>query len=119
MSNIESPTGIELDPEPPPTVRLSKRAGVAVLLVLAIVFALIGYGVVTRGHRSLQVGHQLDESKRVTAATDAGKVVAAQIPAGAVPSAGGLRAPHETEELQAPAPDHAGRPVVSGSGYVP
>ena len=45
MKEIESPTGIDLEPEPPRAVRVSKRAGLVVLLVVAIVIALIGFGV--------------------------------------------------------------------------
>lgn len=56
MKEIESPTGIDLNPDPPPVVRLSKRAGAIVLSVVAVVLALIGYGVLTRNHRSLQIG---------------------------------------------------------------
>lgn len=81
MSEIHSPTGIDLNPDPPPVVRLSRRAGAIVLLIVAVVMALIGYGVLTRNQRSLQIGFQMDETKGVTAATDAGKVVAAQVPA--------------------------------------
>ncbi len=77
---IESPTGIDLEPEPPRAVRVSKRAGLVVLLV-AIVIALIGFGVLTRNQRSLRIGFQFDETKGITAATDAGKVVSAQVPA--------------------------------------
>ena len=34
---IESPSGLELHPEPPPTARISKKVGVAVLGVVVVV----------------------------------------------------------------------------------
>src|SRR5258708_40001452 len=80
VREIESPSGLDLHPQPPSPVRLSKRAGILVLVVVFAVAALVGYGIVTRSNRSFQAGFHPDDSKGVTAATDAGKVIAAQIP---------------------------------------
>lgn len=80
VKDIDSPTGIDLNPEPPSPVRLSKRAGMVALFVVFLVVALIGYGIYTRGQKQFQVGFQPDESRGITAATDAGKLVAAQVP---------------------------------------
>ena len=80
VKDIESPSGIDLNPEPPSPVRLSKRAGMVALFVVFIVVALIGYGIYTRGQKQFQVGFQPDDSRGITAATDAGKLVAAQVP---------------------------------------
>ncbi|MFN7611375.1 MAG: TrbI/VirB10 family protein [bacterium] len=80
VKDIDSPSGIDLNPEPPSPVRLSKRAGVVALFVVFVVVALIGYGIYTRGQKQFQVGFQPDESRGITAATDAGKLVAAQVP---------------------------------------
>jgi type IV secretory pathway VirB10-like protein len=80
VKDIDSPSGIDLNPEPPSPVRLSKRAGMVALFVVFVVVALIGYGVYTRGQKQFQVGFQPDESRGITAATDAGKLVAAQVP---------------------------------------
>ena len=79
VKEIESPTGLDLYPEPPGAVRLSKRAGIFGLTIVATVVAMIGYGVITRKQRALQMV-RLDDTKNLTAATDAGKVVAAQVP---------------------------------------
>jgi len=80
VKDIDSPSGLDLNPEPPSPVRLSKRAGIVALIVVFIVVALIGYGIYTRGQRQFQVGFQPDETRGITAATDAGKIVAAQVP---------------------------------------
>ena len=79
VKEIESPSGLDLHPQPPSPVRLSKRAGILVLVVVFAVAALVGYGIVTRGNRSFQTGFHPDDAKGLTAATDAGKVIAAQI----------------------------------------
>jgi type IV secretion system protein TrbI len=80
VKDIDSPSGIDLNPEPPSPVRLSKRAGMLALFVVFVVVALIGYGIYTRGQKQFQVGFQPNESRGITAATDAGKLVAAQVP---------------------------------------
>ncbi|MBN9657134.1 MAG: hypothetical protein J0H49_03095 [Acidobacteria bacterium] len=80
VKDIDSPSGLDLNPEPPSPVRLSKRAGIVALLVVFVVVALIGYGIYARGQKQFQVGFQPDESRGITAATDAGKIVAAQVP---------------------------------------
>jgi type IV secretory pathway VirB10-like protein len=80
VKDIDSPSGLDVNPEPPSPVRLSKRAGIVALAVVFVVVALIGYGVYTRGQKQFQVGFQPDETRGITAATDAGKIVAAQVP---------------------------------------
>ncbi len=77
---LESPSGIDLYPTPPAAVRLSRRAGVLALIVVCGVVALIGYGVITRRERSVELV-QLDGTKSVTAATEVGKTIAAEVPA--------------------------------------
>lgn len=85
VKDIDSPSGLDLNPEPPTPIRLSKRAGILALFIVFVVLALIGYGMFTRGNRSFQVGFHPDETKGLTAATDAGKVVAASVPNRPVP----------------------------------
>ena len=100
---IESPSGIDLHPEPPSAVRLSKRAGILALVVAFAVAASVGYGIVTRSGRSLQMGFQADDSKGLTAATDAGKVIAAQIPNRAAGTRGAAgRSAVQPDDLQPP-----------------
>ena len=80
MNDIDSPTGIDLRPEPPNPVRLSKRAGLIVLVVVTAVVGLVGYGIATRRQRTAAAMERADPT-RLTAASDAGKVIAAEIPA--------------------------------------
>jgi type IV secretory pathway VirB10-like protein len=79
VPEIESPTGIELDPEPPNAVRLSKRAGILALAVVGIVAAMIGYGIFSRKDRTIGL-LKPDDLKGLTAAIDAGKIVASKVP---------------------------------------
>src|SRR5215471_18732954 len=98
MSDIVSPSGLDLSPKPPNPVRVSKRAGFLFLGVGAIVAALIVYGIATRGNRQLKLV-QADETKSMTAATDAGRIISSKI--AARPS---LREGVATEELSSDAP---------------
>lgn len=79
VKDIESPNGLDLRPAPPDAVRLSKRAGIAALLTVTAVVALVGYGVVTRCDRTMRLADPAD-NRGLTAATEAGKVVAAAVP---------------------------------------
>lgn len=80
VRDIDSPAGIDLNPEPPSPVRLSKRAGILALVIVFVVVAQIGYGIYSRGRAQYQVAVPPEEARGVTAATEAGKLVAAQIP---------------------------------------
>jgi len=105
---IQSPSGLDLNPQPPSAVRLSRRAGILALLVVVAVVASVGYGIMTRSGRTFQTGYGGDNSKGLTAATDAGKVIAAQIPNSAVVMGG------NTERLAASA-DRLQPPGQTGS----
>lgn len=96
VPEIESPTGIELDPEPPTAVRLSKRAGILALTVVGVVAALIGYGIFSRKDRT--IGLKPDDLKGLTAAIDAGKIVASKVPERS------LAGEDEEQELRPPEP---------------
>ncbi len=102
VKEIQSPSGLDLNPPPPSSVRLSKRAGVLAFALVFAVVAAVGYGVVTRSGRSIEAGFQPAEAK-LTAATDAGKVIAAQIPTSArVTGAIADHGPGQPEELKPP-----------------
>ncbi len=81
---IDSPGGLDLHPAPEPVVRVSKRAGIAVLCVLAVVLALIAFGIYKRQQRQFRSPFRAKEEKTVSAATAAGKEIASEIPAGVV-----------------------------------
>lgn len=113
VKEIQSPSGLDLNPKPPSSVRLSKRAGVLAFGVVFAVVAAVGYGIVTRSGRPIEAGFQPTEAK-LTAATDAGKVIAAQIPTSARVTGGAAdRAPAQQAELRPP-----GQAPSSSSGNV-
>jgi type IV secretion system protein TrbI len=127
VKEIESPTGLDLHPQPPSPVRLSKRAGILALVVVFAVAALVGYGIVTRSNRTFQTGFHPDDAKGLTAATDAGKVIAAQIPNRAGIAGGSAdRQPAQPDQLrslgQAPVPpggDPSGQRMYAPASYPP
>lgn len=112
MKDIDSPSGIDLRPEPPNPVRLSKRAGIIGVVIVTIVFGLVGYGIATRRQRTAAAIERSDPSK-LTAASDAGKAIAAEVPARVISGAGPVPAP--PVELQIPERP-AGPSMNSGGG---
>ena len=102
LKEIRSPSGLDLNPDPPSPMRLSKRAGIAVFVLVFVVVALIGYGIVTRRSRSLEIGFQKDDPRSLTAATDTGAAIAAQVP-DRFRSIGDAQ-PESAEALHAPGP---------------
>ncbi len=60
---MESPAGLELHPEPPPSARISKKVGVAVLGVVVLVGVLVVYGLYARREQQ-QVAQTKNEEKR-------------------------------------------------------
>ncbi len=122
VKEIDSPSGLDLNPPPPSPVRLSKRAGMLVLAVVFAVAALLGYGIISRSHRQLQVGFHPDQSRGLTAATDAGKVIAAQIPGRAVIASGEPDGPAPQDQELHPPHQSFGRqwgPAGGQPPYVP
>lgn len=107
IKEIESPSGIDLEPDPPTAVRLSKRAGILAMVVVAVVVAMIGYGVITRKQRAISMV-KLDDSKSLTAATEAGKAVSSKVPERSLiekrEKAEPETAEGDDEELQPPTP---------------
>jgi type IV secretion system protein VirB10 len=59
---MESPSGLELHPEAPPTARISKKVGAAVLGVVVFVGALVVYGLYARREQQ-QVAETRNEEK--------------------------------------------------------
>ncbi len=82
--SMEGPNGIELHPTPPDPARLSKRAGVLFLVVVCVVFGLIVYGIYERGQQRLGTEAYRQDTRNMTAATDAGKQIASQVPERAI-----------------------------------
>lgn len=103
MKDIESPSGIDLRPAPPAAVRLSKRAGVVALVVVTVVIGLVGYAIATRRQRSVASMERTDPTK-LTAASDAGKAIAADVPTRVITGAPQTPPPNEPQ-LQVPEQD--------------
>ena len=59
---MESPSGLDLHPDPPPTARISKKVGVAVLGVVIFVGVLVVYGLYARQEQQ-QVAQTRNEEK--------------------------------------------------------
>ena len=113
MKDIDSPTGIDLRPDPPRAVRLSKRAGVIALVVVTIVVGLVGYGIASRRQRTASAAERSDP-RNLTAASDAGKVIAAEVPVGVMTaSRPGSSGPDQSLVPPEPNPGAGAPPVRS------
>jgi len=91
-------------------MRLSKKAGFLFLAGGALVGGMILYGIVTRGDRQNKIGIQSGETKGITAATEAGKVIASKVPAR---PASQSRNPSEADELVPDPPPRQRNPPKS------
>ncbi|PYU46956.1 MAG: hypothetical protein DMG54_01930, partial [Acidobacteria bacterium] len=68
---MESPSGLELHPDPPPTARISKKVGLAVLGVVLFVGVLVVYGLSARREQQ-QVAQAMNEEKHPESARQVG-----------------------------------------------
>jgi type IV secretion system protein TrbI len=68
---MESPSGLELHPDPPPTARISKKVGMAVLGVVIIVGVLVVYGLYERREQQ-QVAQTQNEERHPESARQIG-----------------------------------------------
>src|SRR5579875_2010543 len=76
---IESPSGIDLNPKHPSTVRVSKRAGIVAISALAGVGALFGYGIYERHAKQMQAALHEDDRENVAPAENAAKEITKDI----------------------------------------
>jgi type IV secretion system protein VirB10 len=107
-TEIQSPSGINLHPDPPSAVRISKRAGAAGLIALTVVVGLVLLGMYARQQRQMAMTQRAVEDQRPTPATTAEKDLVSKIAPGSADgdgdgkngsrASGGLRVP----ELKAP-----------------
>ncbi len=81
---IESPSGIDLTPQTPPTVRVSKRAGFVAISALAGVGGLFGYGIYERHAKQMQATLRADTRENAQPAESAAAEITKNIPAGTV-----------------------------------
>jgi len=75
---IESPSGLELHPEPPATARISKRVGMVVLSVVILVGILVVYGLYARRVQQ-QVAQTKNEEKHPDSARRIGEQLVKEI----------------------------------------
>ena len=77
-NEIESPSGLDLNPSPPPTARISKKVGLVAIGVVLLVGALVVYGLYTRKQQQA-VARQANEEKHPEPARIAGDQVVREI----------------------------------------
>jgi type IV secretory pathway VirB10-like protein len=99
---IDSPTGIDLNPEPPSTVRVSKRAGFAAISALAGVGALFGYGIYERHAKQVQAALHTDDHEKVQPAENAAREITKNIPAGTITASRNAAQRNDVPDLDNP-----------------
>ena len=80
---IESPSGLDLNPSPPPTARVSKKVGLVAIGIVLIVGTLVVYGLYTRKEQQT-ITRQATEEKHPEPARIAGDQVVREIAPAAV-----------------------------------
>src|SRR5437879_12197913 len=75
---IESPSGLDLNPSPPPTARVSKKVGLVSIGIVLIVGTLVVYGLYTRKAQQT-ITRQASEEKHPEPARIAGDQVVREI----------------------------------------
>ena len=125
---IESPSGLDLNPSPPPTARVSKKVGLVAIGIVLIVGTLVVYGLYTRKEQQT-ISRQATEEKHPEPARIAGDQVVREIAPPAVanpPSApaarpelaqpGDLRPPSITHRRDGPGRGSVTRNYASSDG---
>jgi len=75
---IESPSGLDLNPSPPPTARISKKVGLVAIGIVLVVGSLVVYGLYTRKEQQT-VTRQMNEEKHPEPARIAGDQMVREI----------------------------------------
>jgi type IV secretion system protein TrbI len=78
-TEIQSPSGLNLHPDPPSAVRISKRAGVVGILILTVVVGLVLLGMYARQRRQMALTQRAVEDQRPSPATSAEKELVSKI----------------------------------------
>src|SRR5437879_2321417 len=123
----ESPSGLDLNPSPPPTARVSKKVGLVSIGIVLIVGTLVVYGLYTRKEQQ-SITRQATEEKHPEPARIAGDQVVREIAPPALanpPSApaarpelapGDLRPPSITHRRDGPGRGSVTRKYASSDG---
>jgi type IV secretion system protein TrbI len=75
---IDSPSGLDLNPSPPPTARISKKVGLVAIGIVLVVATLVVYGLYTRKEQQA-VARQANEEKHPEPARIAGDQMVREI----------------------------------------
>jgi type IV secretion system protein TrbI len=103
QGKLDAPSGLDLNPRPPRTARVSKRAAGALMLIAALVLGLFAYGGYKRQERQISTFAEGRTPQNVAPATAAGADIAKDVPSGNVPNASSRRdAVAELGSLQPP-----------------
>jgi len=81
-TEIQSPSGINLHPDPPSAVRISKRAGAVGLIALTVIVGLVLLGMYARQRRQMALTQRAVEDQRPSPATSAEKDLVSKIAPG-------------------------------------
>jgi type IV secretion system protein TrbI len=119
MKPIESPAGLDISPLPPSPMRIGKKPGIVGIVILTVAVGLVIYGIYRRNQSAIQAAFTgPDDGKRVTAATEAGKLIASEIPSRVKGERAVSRASDELElepeparRLTAPPPAYPAPPI--------
>jgi type IV secretion system protein TrbI len=100
---IDSPSALDLHPEPEKAVRISRRAGVAVAAVIGLLLLAFAYGGYRRSLRDEAAARQVGLPKALSPATQAGAEFVKAVPLGNAPLAkvGELRPPGDSKGVAA------------------
>jgi type IV secretory pathway VirB10-like protein len=102
---IEAPSGLDLHPQPKKAVRISKRAGMAIVSVIVVLLLAFAYGGYRRTLSNQAAARDAGLPRNVTPATQAGAEFMQATPAGTVPMTRGhadeLRPPDTSSSVTA------------------
>jgi type IV secretory pathway VirB10-like protein len=112
-TKMDAPGGLDLNPRPPRTVRVSKRAAGVLMAVAALVLGLFAYGGYKRQQRQVAALAESGTPHGVAPATAAGAEIAKEVPSGNLPNApqhapqAGVLQPPDDIQAQSNAPGPA------------
>ncbi|MDQ1472383.1 MAG: type secretion system protein TrbI [Bryobacterales bacterium] len=115
-TNMNAPSGLDLNSRAPRSVRVSKRAAGVVMAIVAVVLGLFAYGGYKRQQRQVATLAERNQPREVAPATVAGSEIAKEVPSGNLPNM-----PPQSGVLQPPGelpPATATQPQGGGPVYV-
>ena len=118
----DSPGGLDLNPRPPETVPISRKASITLVGVIVLLLALFAYGGWKRRQRQVAAYADANLPKRVAPATSAAADIENKVPAGYLPATG-VRpaAASQSGQLKAPeeVPGYGQNPTLAARNTVP